>query len=191
MAAAEAWNSKPGFVKIRDLNGDKKLDADDRQIIGQTDPQFLWGLGNTFSYKNFNLIIFVHGVHGVTRRNEMMTDRETWGKELRRNTIKKNWWTPGNPTNDFVINHMDAELMSGIRGLWYENASFIRVKDITISYDFPGRILQRAGMSRIRLYVTGRNLATVSEWNGMDPELSGQLAAPLQKEFVFGLNLGL
>lgn len=190
-AEAAAWGSQPGFVKIKDLNKDGKLDANDRQIIGQQDPKFLWGLGNTFSYARFSLTVFVHGVHGVTRKSDVMTDRETWGAEVRRNTINKDWWTPENPNAKFVMNHLDAEVMAGIISTWYENASFVRVKDISLTYDVNNTLLSKVKLNRLRLYLTGRNLFTLTRWTGLDPELSNQLAAPLKKEFVFGLNIGL
>jgi hypothetical protein len=118
-----------------------------------------------------------------------MTDLETFSV-IRRNTTRKNWWTPENPTNDFVMNHLQAEYMSGIRGYVYDPASFIRIKDVSLSYDFKGSLIEKTGLSKLKLYVTGRNLMTFTKWRGLDPELSNQEAIPLQKEFVFGLSLG-
>lgn len=189
-AEAAAWGSQPGFVKLRDVDGDGKLTAEDKQIIGQQDPKFMWGITNSFSYKNFKLDIFAHGVHGVTKNIfPLMTDLETFSV-IRRNTTRKNWWTPENPTNEFVMNHLQAEYMSGIRGYVYDPASFVRLKDVSLSYDFQGSLLEKAGLSKLKLYVTGRNLMTFTKWRGLDPELSNQEAIPLQKEFVFGLSLG-
>jgi TonB-linked SusC/RagA family outer membrane protein len=187
---AAEWGSQPGFVKLEDVNQDGVLNAEDRQILGQQDPKFLWGMTNSFSYANFRLDVFIHGVHGVTRNLfPYMTDLETFSV-IRRNTFKKNWWTPDNPTNDFVMNHLDAEYMSGIRGFLYENASFIRIKDISLSYDFSN-IVRAIGVDRLRFYVTGRNLFTITQWRGLDPELDSQINTPLQREIVFGLNMGL
>jgi TonB-linked SusC/RagA family outer membrane protein len=184
---AAKYGTKPGFVKLQDVNKDDKLDAIDRQILGQQDPKLLWGLTNSFSYKNFNLDIFVHGVHGVTKVNPLLSDY-VWA-DVRRNTIKKNWWTPENPTNEWIINHLQGEWMSGIQGVIYEDASFMRVKDISLSYDIPQDILNKFSVDKLRFYVTGRNLATITNWRGLDPELSGQRQTPLQREFVIGLNL--
>jgi TonB-linked SusC/RagA family outer membrane protein len=188
--AAAAWGSQPGFVKLKDVNQDGKLTADDKQIIGQQDPKFLWGLTNSFSYKSFKLDIFIHGVHGVTKNVfPLMTDLETFSV-IRRNTTKKDWWTPENPTNTFVMNNIQAEYMAGIRGYIYDPASFVRVKDISLSYEFPTKQIERIGLSKLKLYVTTRNLLTFTKWRGLDPELSDQEAIPLQKEYVFGLSLG-
>lgn len=185
---AAKWGSQPGFVKLRDANGDGQLNADDRRIIGQTDPKFLWGLTNSFSYKNFILNVFIHGVHGVTKLNPLMSDYTL--ADVRRNTTNKNWWTPENPTNEWVTNHLNAEWMSGIQGAVYENASFIRVKDISLAYDIPDNILQGYSIDKLRLFFTARNAFTFTKWRGLDPELSSQRQAPMQREFVVGLNLG-
>ncbi len=186
---AAQWGSQPGFVKLEDVNGDGVLDAADRQILGQLDPKFIWGMTNSFSYRNLRLDIFMHGVHGVTKNvYPYLTDLETYSI-IRRNTFPKNWWTPENPTNDFVMNHISAEYMAGIRGYVYEDASFIRLKDISLSYDFS-HLVNDLGVSRLRFYITGRNLVTLTSWRGLDPELDGQTGTPLQKEFVFGINMG-
>ncbi len=185
---AAKYGSVPGDVKLKDVNMDYLIDAEDREIIGQRDPNFLWGLNNTFSYKNFSLNVFIHGVHGVTKRNRLMSDNTH--SEIRRNTIKKDWWTPDNPTNNWVRNDFRAEYMGGQQGILYTNASFIRIKDVSASYNFSNDLIRKIGLNRLRLYVTGRNLLTISKWeNGMDPELDDQRDIPYQKEIVFGLNL--
>ncbi|MEX0772806.1 MAG: TonB-dependent receptor [Balneolales bacterium] len=195
---AAVYESQPGFVKVKDVNGDGNLTGEDRQIIGQQDPKVLWGLTNSFSYKNFNLDVFIHGVHGVTKYNDMKRDNHL--EEVRDATTNKNWWTPDNPTNDWIMNDYNARIAAGNVMLRYENASFIRVKDVSLSYDLPQGFLDRAGLNQLRLYVTGRNLLTFTGWEGLDPELDSQNTTPtrgqgfggipLQKEFVIGLDFG-
>src|SRR5690606_16882755 len=97
---AAIWDALPGYAKTRDLDGSKTRSADDRMIIGQRDPKMTWGLNNTVKYRNFGLSVFIHGVHGITKLNELLQDASA-SSEVRRNVIKKNWWTPENPTNDF------------------------------------------------------------------------------------------
>jgi len=184
---AQIYGTKPGFVKLKDFQDDGSLSADDKRIIGQQDPKFFWGLSNSISYKGLMLDVFIHGVHGLKKENTLMTD-ETWA-DVRRNTINKNWWTPENPTNEWVVNELFAERMSGILGAIYEDASFIRIKDVSLSYTFPKTLIGKYSASNLRLFVTGRNLATFTKWRGLDPELDSQHQIPLQKEYVFGLNL--
>lgn len=195
---AATWGSQPGFVKFRDVNGDHILNAEDRQFIGQQDPKLLWGLTNSFSYKNFRLDFFIHGVHGVTKNDVFMSDDVY--PTVRRNTINKNWWTPDNPTNDFYMNKVNAQMMAGINvednssdhtdGKWFENAGFVRLKDVSLSYDIPENITRKIHLEKFKVFVTGRNLLTLTKWKGVDPELDEQRSTPLQREFVFGLNLG-
>lgn len=131
----------------------------------------------------------MHGVQGVTKNNGLMTDLGVTAG-VRHNTINKNWWTPTNPSNDFYMNHVDAFRMAGIQADIYESASFVRIKDVSLSYDLPLTLLGKLGLNKLKLYVTARNLFTFTDWRGLDPELADQEAIPLQKEFVFGLNLG-
>jgi hypothetical protein len=188
---AAYWKSKPGYVKFADVNGDSLFNATgDKRIIGQQDPKFLWGMTNTLSYKNFKLDVFMHGVHGVTRANELMID-DVYA-QVRRNTIKKNWWTPENPTNDFYANNIYANTLGGdeSQDFYYENASFIRIKEISLSYELSRNLLNRLNVDKFKIYVTGSNLFTFTKWRGMDPELDEQRESIYQKEFVVGLTLG-
>lgn len=180
---AELYDREPGAAKIEDVNGDGVINADDRQIIGQVDPKFTWGMSNTFDYKNFSLEIFLIGSHGATRQNNIL--RDNTAAELRRNVYKKNWWRSDNPTNEYYAN---AGFAGGVS--IYEDASFIRVKDVTLSYNVP---VSKIGFNRLQLFVTGRNLLTITNWSGGDPELNlpSDLAGilPLQKEYTFGVSL--
>ncbi|HLW21385.1 MAG TPA: SusC/RagA family TonB-linked outer membrane protein [Cyclobacteriaceae bacterium] len=189
-AEAAEWNSQPGYIKIKDVDGDGQITPADRQIIGKQDPSLIWGLTNTFTLGDFNLAVFIHGVHGITKENELMDD-EIVTSGVRRNTLVKNWWTPDNPSNEWYMNHVDAHRMAGVSTDIYENASFIRLKDVTLSYNVPTQIIQKVGGNRLRVYATGRNLATITKWRGLDPELNDQRSIPLQREFVLGLQVGL
>ena len=188
---ADSWGSLPGYVKLEDVNKDGLITADeDRQIIGQRDPKFIWGMNNSVSYKNLTLAIFMHGVHGVTKLNEMKQDTGV-SSETRGTTIEKNWWTPENPTNEYYMNAWNAERMGGATASYYEDASFIRIKDVSLSYDFPKSILNNIGIQNLRVFSTVRNLATFSPWKDGDPELNqGRGDFPLHREFVFGINFG-
>lgn len=190
-AEAAKYGSQPGYVKLRDFDGDG-LTANDRRVIGQQDPKLLWGMTNTFSYRNFSLSVFIHGVHGATVMNYLMNDH-VQGAEVRYNTLRKNWWTTDNPTNDWIINKELADRMSGFEGHIYEDAGYVRVKDISLSYDLAKGVLGRTGIDKIKVYVTGRNLLTFTKFTGLDPEFTdedSQKYIPMQKEYVFGLSLG-
>lgn len=190
--AAAVYNSQPGYVRLKDLNGDNKIDANnDRQIIGQRDPKMLWGLTNTLIYGNFSFSFFFHGVSGVTTNNDRMNDSVQ--DDLRYNTIKKDWWTPTNPSTTWYMNKKMANEMAGHGATLYEKTDFIRLKDVSLAYNLPQNAISRIGLSNVKVYVSGRNLLTFTNWSGLDPELVDQAAQrniPMQKEFVFGLNFG-
>ncbi|HLP74635.1 MAG TPA: TonB-dependent receptor [Bacteroidales bacterium] len=190
--AAAVYNSFPGYAKLKDLNNDGKIDANnDRMIIGQLDPKMIWGLTNTLIYGNWSFSFFFHGVTGVTAHNDRMTDDVQ--DDLRYNTIKKDWWTPENPSTTWFMNKKMANQMAGHGATLYESTDFIRLKDISLAYELPKNAISRIGLSNVKVYFSGRNLLTLTEWSGLDPELVDQDAQrniPMQKEFVFGLNFG-
>ena len=131
-------------------------------------------------------------MHGVQGRHEVNTLLSEGGVQsgVRHNTVIKNWWTPSNPTNDYFANSLNANKSPSAVSL-VENSSFIRITDISLGYDFNKNILKKIGLTRLKLYVEARNPFTITDWTGLDPELGSQTALPLQKEYVFGLNVSL
>jgi TonB-linked SusC/RagA family outer membrane protein len=178
-------DAMPGYAKVLDVNEDGIINDEDRSIQGQRDPKSIYSFTNTLKYKNFTFSFYLYGVTGVTKQNTLKTD-DVWG-EVRRNTTKKDWWTPDNPTNDYYANDEDAHLEGGS---YYENASFMRIKDVSLSYDVPVK-MKKNGFNNLRVYVAARNLMTFTEFGGLDPEFSSQRGIPLEKEFLVGLIFGL
>ncbi len=177
----------PGYVRIKDISGDGMINnAADRTIIGQLDPKFIWGVTNTFKYKEFSLMVFFHGVQGVTKDNPLQDDNVF--ADTRRNTVKKDWWSPSNPNGTHFSNDANANKQSVN---FYEDASFVRLKDVSLAYQLPSSVLERLHVSGIKFYLTGRNLATFTKYKGLDPELTNQYGLPLQREMVVGLTIGL
>lgn len=183
-------DAKPGYVKVEDHDGDGELSTDkDRYIIGQEDPKFNWGLANNLSYKGFSLYVFLQGIHGVTKVNNLISDNVF--AEVRRNTTNLPWWTPENRSNRYWKNDRDANQYSVNK---YENGGFVRLKDISLSYTFSSELLNKIGLQNFKIYATGRNLATFTSFSGIDPEMAGdnnQRGIPIQKEYVFGVTFSL
>ena len=176
----------PGWVKVNNFNGDTLIDAKDRQIIGQTDPKFIWGMTNTFKYKGLSLMIFMHGVNGVTKRNPFEDDNVF--TDTKRNTTYKDWWSASNPNGTHFANDAKA---NPYNVNFYENGNFVRIKDISLTYDLQPSLLSKLKLSAMKIYLTGRNVFTFTNYNGLDPEFSNQYGLPLQKEMVFGLTITL
>jgi len=178
--------SKPGWVRVKNVNGDTLINASDRTIIGNQDPNFIWGITNTIKYKGISLMFFIHGVTGITKRNPF--DDDNVFTDVRRNTTLKDWWSPTNPNGNHFANDANANPL-GVN--FYEKANFARLKDISLGYDLPANWLNKIKVTSCKVYITGRNLATFTKYNALDPELTNQFGLPLQKEFVFGLTITL
>lgn len=179
--------SKPGYVRVKNADGDSVISTSkDRTILGYSDPKLIFGITNTFKYKGFSLMVFIHGTRGVTKDNPLEQD-DVFG-DVRRNTTQKNWWSPTNTEGSHFAN--DA-LANTFNVRFYEDASFARLKDVSFAYELPNSVVKRMKLNRFKVYVTGRNLATFTKYTGLDPEITNQLDVPLQKEFIFGLNIGL
>ncbi|MCX6218935.1 TonB-dependent receptor [Spirosoma sp.] len=196
--AEDASSQDPGAVagdlKFADLNGDKKITADgDRMILGQTAPKWTGGLTNTFHYKNFNLNVFIQTVQGITRNNADLTYADETGK---RNTpIDVGYWTADNKSNT-----RPSLAFKNPRGYGYaSDASYTRIKDVTLSYVFDQKLLDKLHLGSLTVYASGRNLYTFTNWIGWDPEAvqssrgSGDWTNnyPLTRSFVMGLNISL
>ncbi|MGF7233284.1 SusC/RagA family TonB-linked outer membrane protein [Arachidicoccus sp.] len=185
--------AKAGDLKFVDLNGDHQITADDREILGQTSPKWTGGITNTFHYKNFNLNIFIQTVQGAMKNDPDLTYADESG---RRNTPAViGYWTPTNSNNDFP-----SLAYNNTRGYgWARNASYTRLKDVTLSYVFSQKILDHLGLAGLTIYATGKNLYTDTKWIGWDPEDnyssrgSGDWTNnyPLTRSYVFGLNISL
>lgn len=185
--------AQPGDLKFADLNHDGQVTAADKTILGQTTPKWTGGITNTFTYKNFKLNIFIQTVQGIMKNNADLNYVDETG---RRNTpAAVGYWTPTNQSN-----YWPALSYFNTRGYGYpQNASFTRIKDVTFSYTFPERMLERARIGGLTLYATCTNLYTWSKWIGWDPENDYSMRGtgtwtnnyPEVRSIVFGANLSL
>lgn len=178
--------SQAGDVKYADLNGDEKINEEDRQVIGSLQPDFTLGITNNLTYKNFALSFFVYWVKGVTKRNTLITTNDFL---LRRRVYNVNYWSPENPTNDFPEN---ADRSTNPLGAgWYEDASFVKLKDVTLSYKMPATVLEKMSLSKLEVFVNAKNLITLTDWRGIDPESSSQTNRPFARTYILGLRVAL
>ncbi|RFS21810.1 TonB-dependent receptor [Chitinophaga silvatica] len=185
--------AKPGDLKFEDINGSGGITADDKIILGQTAPKWTGGITNTFHYKNFNLSIFVQTVQGVTKNNPDLNYGDETG---RRNTPAEiGYWTPENKNNS-----RPALSYNNTRGYGYaSNASYTRIKDVTISYVFSQKLLDQLHLGSLTIYASGRNLYTFTNWIGWDPENNYATRGvgewvnnyPTVRAFVIGANISL
>jgi TonB-linked SusC/RagA family outer membrane protein len=177
-------NALPGDVKVRDVNGDGVIGPDDRDFMGHSNPRYTAGLTNTLSYKNFTLSFIFFTQQGATRVNPLWDTDLVWS-DVRRNSINLNNWSESNPTNEYPANR-DGTNPFELR--FYQDASFVRLRDITLGYSFDNALSENIGLSQLRLYANVRNALTFTSWEGLDPELSEQRGIPIDRTFSLGLN---
>ncbi|WPP51979.1 SusC/RagA family TonB-linked outer membrane protein [Catalinimonas niigatensis] len=196
---AEQFGVEPGDSKYVDQNGDGVINPDDRVFIGQANPKFYGGLTNTFSYKNFSVSTFINWQHGNQIFNQVRQFIEAGIPDV--NVLDVDYWTPENQSNIYPRPLSDGRAFNyntqpSTRLL--EDGSFIRLKNVSLSYDFPKDIVDKIGFS-IRMGFIATNLFTITQYSGLDPEsassdvLSGGFDStpyPLSRTYLFSLNLG-
>lgn len=188
----------PGDLKYVDQDKNGVIDDKDRVVLGDSFPDFQWSFGNTFSYKNFDLYVFIDGVQGVEMLNGNLIDAY-FPINFRRNKFAEpylNRWTPENPTNQypsFVNPLKNGRKVVNSRTL--SDASYTRLKTVRLSYTFPK--IKRV-ISSLQLYVTAENLCTFTDYAGLDPAINPNSnsnfrmdfnAYPSARSFIFGAKI--
>lgn len=198
-----ASRAKPGDRKYRNLNGDNVIDEKDRTIIGSAQPDFTWGLNNTFSYKNIDLSFFFQGSQGNKMANLNSFDLLNFNGQA--NVLKEaglNRWTPNNRSNQYPRALSAGSLDQGVfSSSIVEDASYIRLKNVTLAYNLPKNITKHTQLNNIRIYASATNLWTITKYKGYDPEANtyGQNSFvvgydlggyPMAKTYILGINIG-
>lgn len=193
---SDGVDPETGELMYRDLDGNGKITSSDRTYIGDPNPDFTFGMTNTFNYKGFGLSIFIQGSYGNDIFNaskmEMMGMYD--GKNQVTDVLRR-WRIPGQITD---VPKAGFDMKNST--YFVEDGSYLRVKDITLSYDFSGSWMKKAGISKLQPYFTATNLLTWTGYSGMDPEVnqwgsSGAVQGidwgtyPQTKSFTVGLNL--
>jgi TonB-linked SusC/RagA family outer membrane protein len=194
---------EPGNRKYIDFNSDGVINSDDRTFLGNAQPDFTFGLNNTFSYKGFDLNIFLQGVYGnaIVNFNKFLVERENATSNVTLDFFA-NRWTPQNPANQYPKVNADPGLSRRfISDAEVEDGSYVRIKAVTLGYRLGSAFLTKLGLSSAKVYVTGKNLWTFTNYSGFDPEVShyGQSATnmgadlggyPSTKTILAGINIG-
>jgi TonB-dependent starch-binding outer membrane protein SusC len=218
-AASITWTNftgqafRPGDMLIEDIASvdslgkvvlvpDGRVTLADRTYLGDPTPKFTFGLTNTFGYKNFELTGLLQGSYGgkILNVNRIRTDAEP-----RVNIARDRWvnrWTPTNTNTDVPrvgVNPNTLSANSQITSNLLEDGSYLRLRTATLSWLVPQSIQQRLRMSAWRVYVTGTNLFTITDYSGFDPDVSAQSvgnanrgidigAYPLARTITFGAS---
>jgi TonB-linked SusC/RagA family outer membrane protein len=162
-----------GDIRFRDLNNDGVIDPKDRTYIGNPNPDFILSLSNTLRYKGFDMDIYLYGVAGNEIYNGNRTITEGMSSAVNQSTATLNRWTSegcGNKMPRAVYGDPNNNNRPSDR--WIEDGSFLRVRNVTIGYTIPGRIINKAGIDSFRIYASCENLLTLTNYSGLDPEIA-------------------
>ena len=190
---ATRYQRRVGEIKVQDTNGDGRIDATDRVIIGSQVPDFTAGLTNRFSYKNFDFNFFVFARVGSTFRSGFHTAFNSLAG--RYNNLNIDYWTPNNPTNEFPRPNQNQESPRDASSMQYFSGTFVKVRNVNLGYTFPDALVNRLKLSGLRLYVTAQNLFNFSEYRskykGIDNEsfdVVDQNQSPATRQYLIGIN---
>jgi TonB-linked SusC/RagA family outer membrane protein len=187
-------NAVPGDFRWKDTDGDGTITEKDRTFIGNSLPDFTFGLTVNLEYKNFDLLVFTQGVTGnqifqglrrldIANSNYQTNALGRWNGEGTSNTFPR---LTNNDTNKNFNNPSNFYL---------ENGDYLRFKTIQIGYSLPSAIINKVGINKSRIYLTGENLFTFTKYTGYDPEIGGGIMGidkgyyPQAKTVMLGVNL--
>jgi TonB-linked SusC/RagA family outer membrane protein len=182
---------KPGDIRFKDLNADGQINADDRTFIGNPIPKLTYGFSFNANYKNFDFSFLVQGVHGVDRYNDLKQilnyDSRPFNSMV---SVLNSWHGEGtsNTTPRVTFNNNGGGNVSSV---FVEDASYLRLKNIELGYTFNST---KMGIKNLRLYASGQNLLTSTDYTGLDPESTSLIdkgTYPQSKAFIIGAKIKL
>lgn len=195
--------TRPGDVKYEDVNKDGKIDANDRTIIGNNQPDFIYGMTNSFSYKNIDLSISIQGTQGgqiLNLSRRFFDNLEGGGNNLA--IAAERWRSPENPGNGKVprANARTTGNNNAVSSRWVEDGSYLRIQNISLGYKLPASVINRLKLQQVRIYTSAQNLYTWTNYLNYNPEVSNYEGAltggvdygsyPLARTVTFGINVG-
>ena len=189
---------KPGYVKYKDLDGDGIITTDDRQIIGNGQPDMYGGITNTFKLYGIDLsFMFQFSIGNDVYNAQRMFSTQS-RLEMQNNLAEvKDRWTATNASN--LVPAAKGYVPYDVYSRFIEDGSFLRLKNITLGYTIPEKLTRKIHISKLRFYASANNLFILTKYSGFDPEVnmrSSNLmpsfdfgAYPKNKAFTFGIEL--
>ena len=183
----------PGDIRFRDLNNDGVINDEDRTVIGNPNPNWFFSLSNNFSYKGWELSVFLQGVSGNKIYNANNVDNEGMAAAYNQTTAVLNRWT-GEGTSNSMPRAIwgDPNQNCRVSDRFVENGSYLRLKNITLSYTLPKKWMQKIQLENARISFSCENVATITGYSGFDPEVDingiDSSRYPISRTFSMGLN---
>ena len=186
-------NVPPGWLvgtyRIKDNNGDGFYDPADRVIIGREEPAYRFGILNRINYKNFELKFFINSVQGG--KNGYLGRNDPSGQQshfLSNSFREHDYWSPTNPNAKWKSLKDNAPIVYQT----YDSRSFVRLQDISLAYRVEPEFLDKIGLRSCKIYLSGKNLWTLTDWIGYDPETGNGIdygGRPVLKGYTMGIDL--
>lgn len=183
--------TRAGVFKFRDVNGDGKINADDRTIIGNPHPDFTYGLNLNVGYKNFDLTVFAQGVQGNEIFNYLKywTDFNTFQGNRSKDMLYNSWKKQGDVAQLPRLNSNDT-FSQQISTYFVEDGSYTRIKNIQLTYTVPSSVTKKLKLSSLQVYVQGQNLFTFSKYKGLDPDINLRTSGNDNQDIHMGIDEG-
>ena len=187
IASSHMPDAKPGAIRVKDASGDGKLDDKDR-VIMYRDPEWIGTLSTGIFYKGFDVRAELYVSAGGTRYNSYLTSFNQGGDMTgKRNGVRRNYWTANNPSNEAPAPNM-TQAPAYITALGYQDASFVRLRNVQIGYNFPKKVTKALSMQSLRMYATLTNIWTMTDVIGYGPEQNPG-SYPEPRTVLFGVNV--
>jgi TonB-linked SusC/RagA family outer membrane protein len=181
----------PGFFKYKDVNGDGKIDDQDRTFFGNPNPKLTYGFNLSAKYKRFDLSLFMYGVYGNDVINYVKYWTDFWQVfegAVSKDAVYYSWKTDRSKVLTPILTTKANFSNTAAFNSWYmESGSYLRCKQITLGYSLPLDLLNRIGVSQFRIYFQVLNAFTITKYTGLDPELQG---SNLYDNTSFGIDFG-
>lgn len=183
---------QPGDPKLKDINGDGHINESDREVLGQKAPKLTYGLSSSLNYKGFDFFVLFQGAQGNSVYNQLRRYLERPTDAYNASAVLLNAWTENNPSTT-VPRITSTPYSSELDSRYIEDASFLRLKTITIGYSLgKSSLLLSDWPLRFRLFASAQNIFTATKYKGYDPEVASGVdlgTFPMPKTFLFGINI--
>ena len=189
-----ATSTAPGDIRFKDLNNDGVVNDKDRTIIGNPNPKFTFSFNNTFSYKNFDLTIFLQGSYGndIFNANRMYTEAMSIIQN-QSTAVLARWTGEGTSNNIPRAIYGDPNQNSRVSDRYIEDGSYLKIKNINLSYTLPKDVFGQ-NFNSVKIFVSAQNLVTWTKYSGFDPEVPvngiDNGTYPITRTVSLGLNIG-
>ena len=180
-----------GDAKFVDLDGNGKIDENDRTNLGNPFPWLTYGLNFGAEWRGFDLQLFLQGVYGSKIYNALRLRTEGTGNEATLSTTMRDVWSESNPDGS-IPNPKGSSRNFETNSRYVEDGSYLRLKNVQLGYTLPASFTEKMHISRARVYVSANNLLTLTGYTGYDPEVGGGVDYgnyPQSRTFMLGLNL--